>query len=103
MRDLLYAFFVALGVVVGGSLVGTVPALFLHDYPVRTLVELAERLKLWALVAALGGTFATIRGLELGLLGGRLDALAQQLLFIISAFAGAHSGYLLIAGISGGK
>jgi len=67
----------------------------------RTMAELASRLKLWAMVAALGGTFATIRGIELSLLGGRPSDVIRQVLFIMSAFAGAHLGCSLVAALTG--
>ncbi len=60
------------------------------------MVHLADQLKIWAMVAAIGGTFDAIRAFEINLLGGQLEEVAQQLAFIFSAFIGAHTGYLLI-------
>lgn len=90
------AFSVALGILVGGSLAGGTIAALTSGLPARAALALAERLKLWAMVAALGGTFDTLRALESGVFGGHLGLVARQLLLIGGAFAGAHSGYLLV-------
>jgi hypothetical protein len=87
---------IALGVVLGGSLLGGIGAFFGNKPPMDTMVNLSEQLKIWALVAALGGTFDTIRTFEVHILGGELSQVFQQLIFILSAFAGAHFGTLLI-------
>ena len=94
--DLLLTFCIALGVVTGGALVGALGALVWGETPMTTLVELAGRLKIWGMVAALGGTFDSIRNLESGFLQGQLRVVAKQSLFIATAFLGAHLGFLLI-------
>lgn len=93
---LLLTFCVALGVSLGGSLMGSLGAALLHRPPLKTMLELAGELKIWALVAALGGTFGVIRTFEAGVLGKHFIDLFKQLLIIGSAFLGAHLGYLLI-------
>ncbi|MFC4075781.1 YtrH family sporulation protein [Salinithrix halophila] len=89
-------FCIALGVVLGGALLGGVGAFFTNQPPLYAMLKLADQLKIWALVAALGGTFDTIKSFELHILGGELNRVAQQLIFILSAFFGAHLGTALI-------
>lgn len=71
--------------------------------PMNTMVEIAGKMKIWALVTALGGTFSIIEAFESGLIGGHPGQLLQQFVFLCSAFAGAHMGYLLITNIAGGR
>ncbi|MGI6365088.1 MAG: YtrH family sporulation protein [Bacillota bacterium] len=94
---LLLDFLIALGVVVGGSAMGALGALLTQRPPLHIMADLAERLKIWGLAAALGGTFSTIRALESGLFAGQLGVVARQVTIILSAFLGAHLGYLLIS------
>lgn len=98
-------FFVAFGVVVGGSIMGGMGSLIGHHSvtPMKTIVELAEQLKIWALVAALGGTFDMLRSVETHILEGHLSLVAQQFLMLLSAFTGAHIGYLIISWLIRGE
>ncbi|QKG83937.1 sporulation protein [Kroppenstedtia pulmonis] len=89
-------YFIALGVVLGGTLLGGIGAFLGNSPPMDAMMKLSEQLKIWALVAALGGTFDTIRSFEVNILGGQLSQVGQQLIFILSAFFGAHVGTLLI-------
>ncbi|MFD1425989.1 putative alpha/beta-fold hydrolase [Kroppenstedtia sanguinis] len=89
-------YFIAMGVVLGGSVLGGVGAFFGNDPPMDAMLRLAEQLKIWALVAALGGTFDTIKSFEVHILGGELHQAFQQMIFILSAFFGAHVGTVLI-------
>lgn len=100
--DILLTFSLALGVVLGGSLFGALGGL-ITGYPARTMWRLAGELKLWAVVASLGGSFATFRQLEQGILGGQFLAFAKQLLLLAVAFAGAHLGALLVLLASGAR
>ncbi|MCS1351623.1 YtrH family sporulation protein [Mechercharimyces sp. CAU 1602] len=94
-------FFIALGVVLGGSVLGGIGALLTNQPPMDTMWNLADQLKIWALVAALGGTFDTIRAFEVNILGGELNQVGQQFIFILSAFIGAHTGTVLIRWLIG--
>lgn len=89
-------FLIALGVVLGGVLLGGIGAFFFDDYPMYKMIRLAEQLKIWAMVAAIGGTIDTIRHFEVSILGGNINLAIQQLMIIISAFLGAHMGTVLI-------
>ncbi|WP_091836885.1 YtrH family sporulation protein [Marininema halotolerans] len=96
-------FCIALGVVLGGSTMGGVGAFFTNQPPLYVMDNLADQLKIWALVAALGGTFDTIKSFELHILGGELDQVFQQLIFILSAFFGAHVGTTLVRWLINGE
>lgn len=91
-------FFVAFGVVVGGSIMGGVGSVIGHHHltPMATMEQLSEQLKIWALVAALGGTVDMLRSVETNILEGHLGLVVQQIFMLLSAFAGAHIGYVLI-------
>jgi len=99
--DLVLSFFIALGVVLGGSLMSGVSTVITGGLPLHAMQVVAGRLKLWGTIAALGGAFATFRSLETGLIGGPA-AFLLQVLYIVSAFTGGHVGYLLIRAASGG-
>lgn len=103
VNTLIMDFLIALGVVVGGATIGALSALFSYRPPLHVMADLAERLKIWALVAALGGTFNTIRTLETGLFDGQLGVVARQLTIVLSAFAGAQLGYTLVILIARGS
>jgi Sporulation protein YtrH len=89
-------FFVAMGMVLGGSLVGGVAAVLTHGRPTDTMMMLADQLKIWALVSTLGGTMDTIRVIETGLLGLNLGPVARQFMYLVAAFLGCQVGYLLV-------
>lgn len=95
--------FISFGVILGGTLIGSLGAVFAGQVPGHSIMELAGKLKVWALVTALGGTFDTIKAIEAGFLGWQLGNIAKQILQILSAFLGAHAGYLLLNYLGGGK
>ena len=96
LSTLILTFFISLGVILGGSILGALGAMIGNRPPMNTMVELAGKMKIWALVTALGGSFSIIEAFETGLIGGHPGQLLQQFVFLISAFAGAHLGYLII-------
>ena len=100
---LVLTFFVALGVSLGGSLVGSLGAVLLQRPPLKTALELSGELKIWALVAALGGTFGVIRTFEAVVLDKQIFNLIRQLFIILSAFLGAHLGHLLITSLGSNR
>lgn len=102
-REILLAFFSAFGVLVGGSVFGSIAAFLTHASPFRTMRELVKVYRIWAIVVAIGGTFPTIRVLESTLFDGQLLALIRQLMIIVSALLGAYLGYWLIMTLTGGE
>lgn len=99
----LLVFFTALGVELGGALIGSLAAVITGQPPVKTIAGLATELKIWAIVAAIGGTFTTIEILESGIFKGQVATVVKQLIFILSAFGGANTGFWVVTGLAGGK
>ncbi len=86
--------------ILGGTLLGSVSATIFGYGPLRVMAQLAKDLKIWAAVAAIGGSFDSLQALETGILEGQLRLVVKQLGFMVSAFAGAHTGYLIIVALS---
>lgn len=93
---MVYNFFIALGVILGGALFGSAAAILCNEKPVKMMLIFSEQLKLWAIIVALGGTFSSFEILDLGILKGEFKAVVKQILYILSAFAGAHMGYVIL-------
>ncbi len=94
--------FISCGVILGGTLMGSLGAVFTGRAPGYSMLELADKLKIWALVAAMGGTFDTLKAIETGILVWQLGSIAKQVLLILSSFVGAHVGYLFLVYLAGG-
>lgn len=88
--------FIAFGVIVGASICAGLAAIVNNHPPIKTMVNVADSLKVWAVAVALGGTFQSIEVLDQGLLRGEIRSIAKQLVYIISALIGANAGYGLI-------
>lgn len=90
------SYFIALGVLLGGSLIGGI-ASFLTGQPLLTAIyRLSSLLRIWAIVAAIGGTFDAVYSFERGLFNGETKDIVKQLLLIIAALGGAQTGAQLI-------
>jgi hypothetical protein len=96
IERVIISFFVAFGVMIGGTIIGGIGAFLVGQPPLEKIATLAGRLKIWALVAAIGGTFDTFTNIERGLFYGTHLILVKQMLFILSAMAGAQTGALVI-------
>lgn len=95
-KDIVLNFFVAFGVLIGGALLGGLGAFFVGQPPMYWMYELAKKLKIWALVAAIGGTMDTLSVIERGFFSGEPGTVVKQLVLIGFALLGAHSGTTLI-------
>lgn len=102
MDKFITAFFIAIGVVLGGAFSAGIGAILTHNPPLKTMIDLAADIKLWAIVVAMGGTFSSLRLIETGLFAGQFSVLAKQLLLIFSCFLGAQIGYLIVRMLFGG-
>jgi hypothetical protein len=91
-----FSFFIAFGVVLGGALLAGVGSVFLWTPPRVEMLKVAGNLKIWALVAAVGGTIDPIRVIESNMADGHLSVAFQQISYILFAFLGAHMGTELI-------
>ncbi|MBO8171874.1 MAG: YtrH family sporulation protein [Bacillaceae bacterium] len=95
MERMIVYFFVSMGIVIGGSILGGVGYLLTRQAPMYEIELLAPKLKIWGLVGALGGTFDSFMQIE-RVLEGAFSPIVKQIIYILSAFAGAHVGTKLI-------
>lgn len=91
-----FSFFIAFGVVLGGAMLAGMGSVFLLEPPKLKMITVASNLKIWALVASVGGTIDPIRVIESHMLDGYLSPAMQQIGYILFAFLGAHLGTELI-------
>lgn len=91
-----FDFFIAFGVVLGGSLLGGICAIITLQPPTFTMDNIADKIKIWAVVAAVGGTIDPLRVIETNFIEGHLSPAFKQILLIVSAFLGAQMGNDLI-------
>lgn len=103
MNRTIPVFFIALGVVLGGSFIGSIGGLLIHESPLKIMVSIADDIKLYAIICAIGGTFTNLRLLEGVLFQGNLLIIVEQFFILLSAFLGAQFGYWLITVFCGGK
>jgi hypothetical protein len=102
MAGLITNFLVAFGVVLGGSLLGGIGAVLTLQAPAVEMEHWAEKIKIWALVVAVGGTIDPLRVIESNFMEGHMSPVIKQILFILSAFLGAHMGTSLVIWICKG-
>jgi hypothetical protein len=95
-------FFVAFGVVLGGTMLAGICAVLTLDPPINRMSLVAEQIKIWAMVAAIGGTIDPIRAIETNFALGNISPAIKQILYIVCAFTGAHVGTMLIQWICKG-
>lgn len=91
-----FCFFIAFGVVMGGALLAGLGSVFLWAPPKVKMLQVAGHLKIWALVAAVGGTIDPMRVIEYHVVEGQLSPAIQQIGIILFAFLGAHMGTELV-------
>lgn len=92
----IHSYFIALGVLLGGSLIGGLASFLTGNPPLTEIYRLSNSLRIWAIVAAIGGTFDAVYSFERGLMQGQTDDLVKQILLILSALGGAQTGSLII-------
>jgi hypothetical protein len=89
-------FFIAFGVLIGGTMIGGIGAFLVNKPPLSIMIELAARLKVWAVVSAMGGSMDALENLERGFLGGTPTEVVKQLLLIVAAMTGAHTAGVIL-------
>jgi hypothetical protein len=94
--------FIAFGVVLGGTLLGGIGAVLIMEPPTTRMLLISEQIKIWAVVAAVGGTIDPIRVIESNLTEGYISPAIKQILYIVFAFIGAQVGTSLIQWICKG-
>ncbi|WP_091500035.1 YtrH family sporulation protein [Amphibacillus marinus] len=93
---MIQCYFIALGVIIGGAFIGSIGA-FASGEPAFTLMgRIAKSLRIWAIVAAIGGTFDVISNFERGIMEGSTMDLVKQILIIVTAMGGVQTALLLI-------
>jgi len=95
MAQVIITFFVAYGIVVGGSISGGLGAFLTDKPPLLSMFQLATQLKIFGIVGALGGTFDSFLQIE-KILMGNFSPVVKQLVMIVVAFWGAHIGTICV-------
>lgn len=92
----IHCYFIAFGVIIGGTIIGSMGSFLTGDAPVTAITRLAKSLRIWAIVAAIGGTFDAIAKFERGLDGSSIDVF-KQVLLIVAAMGGVKSAILILS------
>lgn len=100
---LVVVFFTACGVVLGAATLASLGAVMVCEPPVSVMLRIAREIKIWAIAAAIGGTFSTFEAFESGLFRGEVIAVARQLCYVLSSLAGAQFGYYLTLTLAGAR
>lgn len=93
---LVQSYFLALGVLLGGAIIGGIGAFLMGQPPLTSMYRFALDLKIWAVVSAIGGTFDTFYTVDRGLFSGETRDLVKQIFLILSAIGGAQTGVTII-------
>ncbi|WP_102345300.1 YtrH family sporulation protein [Bacillus sp. Marseille-P3661] len=96
MASMINCYFIALGVMIGGSLIGGIGAFLVGEPPLTIIGRIAKSLKIWAIVAAIGGTFDAITNFQRGLFDGVPLDIFKQILLIVAAMGGTQTGATII-------
>lgn len=93
----IHCFFISFGVMVGGAILGSIGAFITGGSPLHAMNRISQSLKIWAVIAAIGGTFDAIESFQKGFLDGATLDLFKQFMFILSAMIGVKAALLLIS------
>ncbi|HLR02445.1 MAG TPA: YtrH family sporulation protein [Virgibacillus sp.] len=91
-----HCYFIAFGVVIGGALIGSIGSFATGDAPLTSIGRIAKGLRIWAIVAAIGGTFDAIATFERGIFEGSTLDIFKQILIILAAMGGVKTAIILI-------
>src|SRR5699024_2254426 len=64
----IHCYFIAFGVVIGGAIIGSIGSFATGNPPISAIHRIAKSLRIWAIAAAIGGTFDAIATFERGFL-----------------------------------
>lgn len=87
---------VAFGVVIGASVFGGIASIISDQPPLKTMLDISRSIKIWAMAVALGDTFSSFAVIERGIFEGEIKSIIKQGLYVLTALAGANSGYGII-------
>ena len=96
IASFIHVYFIAFGVLIGGTIIGSIGSFVTGDAPFTAMNHIAKRIRIWAIVAAIGGTFDAIANFEKGLLDGQPLDVFKQVLLILSAMGGVKTAIILI-------
>ncbi|MCA0969826.1 YtrH family sporulation protein [Halobacillus litoralis] len=99
--SIVQCFFIAFGVIVGGTIIGSIGSYLTGEAPLTAMFRIAKGLRIWAIVAAIGGTFDAISNFEKGILDGSTFDVFKQLVIIVSAMGGVKTALLLFEWLLG--
>ena len=103
MNRIIPSFFIALGVILGASFIGSIGGIITSQSPLKVMSDIAEDIKLYAIISAIGGTFTSLKILEGGFFKGEIILIIKQFFVLLSAYLGAQLGYWIIIVLCGGK
>lgn len=92
----IHCYFIAFGVVIGGAIIGSIGSFATGEAPLTAMTRIGKSLRIWAIVAAIGGTFDAIANLEKGFVEGSTIDLFKQILLIISAMSGVRTATIIM-------
>jgi len=96
IAGLINNFLIAFGVVLGASIFAGIGAIITDHPPLKTMLDLAGSIKLWAMAVALGDTFSSFAAIEKGLFEGEFRSIIKQAVMVLTAIFGANTGYYFI-------
>ncbi|TGB04070.1 YtrH family sporulation protein [Halobacillus salinus] len=99
--SIVQCFFIAFGVIVGGTIIGSIGSYLTGEAPLTSMFRIAKGLRIWAIVAAIGGTFDAISNFEKGILDGSTFDIFKQMVIIVSAMGGVKAALLLFEWLLG--
>lgn len=94
--SIIHNFLVSFGVVMGASVFSGLGALITNNPPYKYMVDVANSMKIWAIAAALGGTFSSFSVIEKGLFEGEVRSIIKQSILVLIAMFGSNVAYNLI-------
>lgn len=92
----IHCFFIAFGVVIGGTIIGSIGSFLTGEAPLTAMKRIAHSLRIWAIIAAIGGTFDAIENIQKGFLDGSTMDSFKQFSLILSAMGGVKTAIILI-------
>ncbi|MGE4284502.1 MAG: YtrH family sporulation protein [Clostridia bacterium] len=90
---MIHNFLIAFGVVIGASIFTGIGAIITNHPPFKAMLDIAGSIKIWAIAAALGGTFSSFAVIEKGLFEGEFKSIIKQAIYVLTALLGANMGY----------
>ncbi|MFP7493323.1 YtrH family sporulation protein [Terribacillus saccharophilus] len=94
--SMMHCYFIALGVMIGGCFIGSIGAFATGEPPLTAIKRISSGIRIWAIIAAIGGTFDAISNFEKGIYQGATFDVIKQILIIVAAMGGVKTALLII-------